>query len=623
MSAHTLSSSNDTVTGSRSQSQQGTASASRTDMAAARLSLASPIAPGDDPLRRDGNNDRVNIALGLDSDSDADYATDGDDSDMGSDGSDGVYDTVPLDTAGTTKPAHGAKRGRGDTVAVLGMMPSFVQPSAYTPLTSGGGGSGLATYNTAGTRSAGAGEIKSLSVWTSIEPKLGMIYMILSTVAFCAMGMSVKAIAMGDERVPTLEVVVLRSLIGALCSSWLVWYGGINGGLLAPPHMRSLLVVRGVLGFVGLSLGFWTLTILTVADATVIGFLAPVFTGLFGRIVLNETWEAMDAAAGFVSLGGVLLIARPKFLFGSTFSGVPDDVLGLPDEIIPPDSVYDDMGGSVLEGINGAISAAATNMSRFISSQTTDSQTSSSSSSRFDAPMKPSAVYTAMSLFRRDNGTVSIPKPIHAPISDATRLTGVLAGLLSAVFVASAIISIRKLASKGAHAYHIINYFHVISIMLCVPLAPLLPESIEPHRWIMPSHLHTWILLTSTALTGVAGQLLQNWGLARESAARASTMTYAQAVVAFFAEWIVWGVVPHWMSLLGGLVVVACVAFVAFFKKPASSPTAKDAESGGKQYKMVSGSASVSMDNLVMRSNLVQETQGDSGLASPFGRSRM
>ena len=48
--------------------------------------------------------------------------------------------------------------------------------------------------------------------------KIGLIYMILSTVVFCGMGMSVKGIALSGERIPTLEIVLLRGGIGTIIS---------------------------------------------------------------------------------------------------------------------------------------------------------------------------------------------------------------------------------------------------------------------------------------------------------------------------------------------------------------------------------------------------------------------
>lgn len=85
---------------------------------------------------------------------------------------------------------------------------------------------------------------------------------------------------------------------------------------LGPPGIRLLLVIRGVIGFGGLSAFYYALQYLSLADATVLTFLAPLVTGLFGYIFLKERFTHQEAVAGVFSLVGVLLISRPKAIFG-------------------------------------------------------------------------------------------------------------------------------------------------------------------------------------------------------------------------------------------------------------------------------------------------------------------
>ncbi|TFY67488.1 hypothetical protein EVJ58_g1594 [Rhodofomes roseus] len=55
---------------------------------------------------------------------------------------------------------------------------------------------------------------------------------------------------------------------------------------------------------------------LSISDATVLQFLAPMCTGIVGALVLKEHFTRSQALASFFSLVGVVLIARPRFLFG-------------------------------------------------------------------------------------------------------------------------------------------------------------------------------------------------------------------------------------------------------------------------------------------------------------------
>jgi len=52
------------------------------------------------------------------------------------------------------------------------------------------------------------------------------------------------------------------------------------------------------------------------SDATVLTFLTPILTGFSGAIFLKEPLSLRELLAGLYSLFGVVLIARPQFLFG-------------------------------------------------------------------------------------------------------------------------------------------------------------------------------------------------------------------------------------------------------------------------------------------------------------------
>lgn len=61
---------------------------------------------------------------------------------------------------------------------------------------------------------------------------------------------------------------------------------------------------------------YYSLQFLSLADATVITFLGPLATGLLGLLVLAEPFTLREAFGGIISLSGVVLIARPAFIFG-------------------------------------------------------------------------------------------------------------------------------------------------------------------------------------------------------------------------------------------------------------------------------------------------------------------
>jgi len=77
--------------------------------------------------------------------------------------------------------------------------------------------------------------------------------------------------------------------------------------------------------FFGLFGIYYSLQYLSLSDATVLTFLAPFTTGIAGALLLNESFTRREALAGLFSLFGVVLIARPTFIFGdAVLSADPD-----------------------------------------------------------------------------------------------------------------------------------------------------------------------------------------------------------------------------------------------------------------------------------------------------------
>lgn len=89
----------------------------------------------------------------------------------------------------------------------------------------------------------------------------------------------------------------------------------VEHALLGPPGVRLLLAARGFVGFFGLAPGYYALKYLSLSDATVLSFLAPVLVGILAFLLLGESYSRIEALAGLFSLFGVVLIAKPTFIF--------------------------------------------------------------------------------------------------------------------------------------------------------------------------------------------------------------------------------------------------------------------------------------------------------------------
>jgi len=153
----------------------------------------------------------------------------------------------------------------------------------------------------------------------TLVPK-GIRSMAVSAFFLSLMGALTK---LAGASLPLFEIVFVRSLVVAV----------LAGGALTAERRGfrgaepRILVLRGVLGFCSLSCFYYALIRLPLADATVIHFVNPVFTTFVAALWLRERLGLKEAALVAASLGGVLLLARPGFLFGGSGALAPVPVL--------------------------------------------------------------------------------------------------------------------------------------------------------------------------------------------------------------------------------------------------------------------------------------------------------
>lgn len=131
-----------------------------------------------------------------------------------------------------------------------------------------------------------------------------------SSLYFSVMSMLVKLA--GEREVPWEQIVFARSIFALVVTfTWLRLRGIDPWG-----NRRGWLVSRGMLGVVGLMCFYYSITHLPLGDATVIQFSNPAFVSLFAVFLLGENLRPRDILATAICIGGVALIAEPRFLFG-------------------------------------------------------------------------------------------------------------------------------------------------------------------------------------------------------------------------------------------------------------------------------------------------------------------
>ncbi|KAG8993095.1 hypothetical protein FRB94_002665 [Tulasnella sp. JGI-2019a] len=115
-----------------------------------------------------------------------------------------------------------------------------------------------------------------------------------------------------------LQLIAVRMVLTLFGTTSWMHYNKIPHPFVGPPGMRKWLLARGFFGFFGLFGAYFSVQYLSLSDVTTIGFLVPTFTAFLGCQLLGESFSRQEAVAGLASLLGVVLIARPTFLFGSS-----------------------------------------------------------------------------------------------------------------------------------------------------------------------------------------------------------------------------------------------------------------------------------------------------------------
>jgi drug/metabolite transporter (DMT)-like permease len=139
--------------------------------------------------------------------------------------------------------------------------------------------------------------------------RAGARWTVASAFAFSVMSLLVKV---AGARLPSQEIVAARALV-TLVLSWALLR---RAGTSVWGVHRRLLLVRGGVGYLALSCVYFALTRLPLADATVLQYLYPTFTGVLAAALLGEHLGAVLPGAGLASLAGTVLVARPPALFG-------------------------------------------------------------------------------------------------------------------------------------------------------------------------------------------------------------------------------------------------------------------------------------------------------------------
>ena len=139
----------------------------------------------------------------------------------------------------------------------------------------------------------------------------GPRYMLISALGFALMSALVKEA--GQLGIPLLQIIFVRAVISVVLSLVDIHRAGVH----PLGHRRVLLLGRGLSGFLALTGVFYALLHLSMAQATILQYLHPVFTALLAFVFLAERPTAATLACIALSLLGLVCMLMPYWESGA------------------------------------------------------------------------------------------------------------------------------------------------------------------------------------------------------------------------------------------------------------------------------------------------------------------
>lgn len=129
------------------------------------------------------------------------------------------------------------------------------------------------------------------------------------------MNVTTRLLELEGEGMHPFQILFARMGITLICCCFYMWYTSVPYFPFGQKGVRRLLVARGLTGFFGIFGMYYSLMYLPLADATVITFLAPAVASFACYLLLGERFTRVEQVASFISLLGVVMIARPTSFF--------------------------------------------------------------------------------------------------------------------------------------------------------------------------------------------------------------------------------------------------------------------------------------------------------------------
>ena len=136
---------------------------------------------------------------------------------------------------------------------------------------------------------------------------IGILWMVLTTILFVGVTATVRYL---EGEVPAPQAAFLRYAIGTL----FLIPSLISLTKIKPDKpLLQKFILRGLVHSIGVTLWFYAMSVMPVAEVTAIGFLTYIFVSIGASIFLKEKLHRHRLAAILISFIGALIVLRPGF----------------------------------------------------------------------------------------------------------------------------------------------------------------------------------------------------------------------------------------------------------------------------------------------------------------------
>lgn len=143
---------------------------------------------------------------------------------------------------------------------------------------------------------------------------IGLVHAVNSTILLALGHFAAQLSILSTPSMPKLEVVLARSVFQFIMLMPFVLL--FRSKVLHPPDKWLMIFFLSIFGYFCYIALYLILDLVPLSIALAISGTCPFFASIFSYIILKERIRCLEITCGIVSLFGVLLIARPRAIFG-------------------------------------------------------------------------------------------------------------------------------------------------------------------------------------------------------------------------------------------------------------------------------------------------------------------